>query len=437
VGVRASGSMAVEGPSLRRRVGAVVVAVMVAASLVPLLAGPAQAAGRFTDDDGSVHEPNIEFIAARGITQGCSTTNPDLFCPNDPVTRGQMASFLARALGLPPATTDFFPDDSGSVHEDNINRIAQAGITGGFADGTYRPNDLVTRGQMASFIARGFDLPPATTDFFPDDSGSVHEDNINRIAQAGITTGFPDGTYRPNDTVTRGQMASFLRRAIDYTTTGTTSTTSTTVPATTSSTTPPTTTGSTTSTSTTSTTVVSGPSGAFVEEGGVVVMEVESVKPGSGGYWVEETQPHSGWRGRGYLIWRGPQFLSQPGRGTLTYTMVISTPGVYKLRIRSLREWDTANEPQPENDKRNDVWVRMNSGEWYKTSRQGEWNQWGWNQRLSLGDGEFAPMEWRLDAGVHQFQISGRSERFAIDRIHAYLGTTNPGVTTPESPRIP
>jgi hypothetical protein len=48
-----------------RRVGAVMVAVMVAASLVPLLAGPAQAAGRFTDDDGSVHEPNIEFIAAR------------------------------------------------------------------------------------------------------------------------------------------------------------------------------------------------------------------------------------------------------------------------------------------------------------------------------------------------------------------------------------
>jgi large repetitive protein len=238
VGVRASGSMAVEGPSLRRRVGAVVVAVMVAASLVPLLAGPAQAAGRFTDDDGSVHEPNIEFIAARGITQGCSTTNPDLFCPNDPVTRGQMASFLARALGLPPATTDFFPDDSGSVHEDNINRIAQAGITGGFADGTYRPNDLVTRGQMASFIARGFDLPPATTDFFPDDNGTTHEDNINRIAQAGITTGFPDGTYRPNDTVTRGQMASFLRRAIDYTTTGTTSTTSTTSTSTTSTTVP-------------------------------------------------------------------------------------------------------------------------------------------------------------------------------------------------------
>lgn len=169
-------------------------------------------------------------------------------------------------------------------------------------------------------------------------------------------------------------------------------------------------------------------------------MEVESVPPASQSSWVEETDPHSGWRGDGYLIWRGPQSLSQPGKGTLTFTMLITTPGLYQVRVRSLREWDIDTEPQPENDKRNDMWIRMSSsqpGEWFKSSRQGEWNRWGWNQRLSIGDGVFEPMEWYLDAGVHRLQISGRSELFAIDRVHVYRGSRNPAVSTPESPRIP
>ena len=51
---------------------------------------------------------------------------------------------------------------------------------------------------MASFIARGFDLPAATEDFFPDDEGNTHEDNINRVAAAGITVGFEDGTFGPD-----------------------------------------------------------------------------------------------------------------------------------------------------------------------------------------------------------------------------------------------
>jgi hypothetical protein len=51
---------------------------------------------RFTDDNGSTFEDEIEKLAEAGVTQGCTDT---LFCPNDPVTRGQMAAFLHRALG--------------------------------------------------------------------------------------------------------------------------------------------------------------------------------------------------------------------------------------------------------------------------------------------------------------------------------------------------
>ena len=65
-----------------------------------------------------------------------------------------MASFIARALDLPPATHDYFSDDNGQTHEADINKVAEAGITGGCADGRYCPTGPVYREQMASFLAR-------------------------------------------------------------------------------------------------------------------------------------------------------------------------------------------------------------------------------------------------------------------------------------------
>jgi hypothetical protein len=134
---------------------AVLGTVLASSSEQPLAA----ATGRFGDDDGSIHESDIEAIAAAGITLGCSADGQS-FCPNDAVTRGQMASFLARGLGLSSGGASRFGDDNGSVHESDIEAIAAAGITFGCsADGqSFCPNDAVTRGQMASFLARSLDL---------------------------------------------------------------------------------------------------------------------------------------------------------------------------------------------------------------------------------------------------------------------------------------
>ncbi len=165
----------------------------------------------FRDDEGSVHEPAIIDIAERGVTYGCADT---LYCPNDPVTRGQMAAFLARALGLPPAHSTPFADVDGHTFEESINALAATGITSGCADGLYCPDENVTRGQMASFLQRAFGLPSGSFDFFADDRGSVHEPAINAVAAAGITMGCSAGRYCPGETVTRAQMASFISRAL-------------------------------------------------------------------------------------------------------------------------------------------------------------------------------------------------------------------------------
>lgn len=169
--------------------------------------------GTFVDDDGSPHEGYIEAVFAAGVTTGCSA-GPRAYCPGASVTRGQMASFLARALGLPAASRDFFADDAGSPHEDNINRVAEAGITVGDARGQYRPNAPVLRGQLASFLVRAFELGASSANRFSDDDGTPHERSIDAVADAGITTGCGGTRFCPGQPVTRAQMATFLGRAL-------------------------------------------------------------------------------------------------------------------------------------------------------------------------------------------------------------------------------
>lgn len=164
----------------------------------------------FSDIGGSVHEDNILAIYDAGITVGCAT---GLYCPSDDVTRAQMASFLARAMDLPAPSGDFFGDDGGSVHEDAINQLYEAGISFGCAERLYCPNDAITREQMAAFLARALNLTSSGGDPFTDDDGSPFEDEIAAIAEAGITLGCDTNLFCPDDPVTRAQMASFLVRA--------------------------------------------------------------------------------------------------------------------------------------------------------------------------------------------------------------------------------
>lgn len=187
-------------------------AVMIFVKLCGSDPAPWQPASTFTDTAGSPFLPDIEWLAAAGISNGCGG---GAFCPTSPVSRQQMASFLRRAVNLPAAGADYFWDDDASPHQDDINRVAQAGIANGCGGGAFCPGNVVSREQMASFLARALGLPAPSGDYFWDDSGSIHEDAINRLAEAGITTGCAGGQYCPGSGVTREQMAAFLRRAFD------------------------------------------------------------------------------------------------------------------------------------------------------------------------------------------------------------------------------
>ena len=120
----------------------------------------------------------------------------------------------------PGNPVDEFEDDEGSVHERNINDAAALGIIRGFQDGTYRPTAPVSRAQMATFLVNtleeaGVAVPGTTMDAFTDDESSVHEDNINRLAALDVVDGEAPGIYNPERSVTRGTMAFFLTRTYE------------------------------------------------------------------------------------------------------------------------------------------------------------------------------------------------------------------------------
>ncbi|MEX0658959.1 MAG: SpoIID/LytB domain-containing protein [Egibacteraceae bacterium] len=112
------------------------------------------ASDRFTDIARNPHRAAINALARAGITGGCNAGGTR-FCPARGVTRDQMASFLTRGFELSGARDHGFTDvPASSPHRDAINAVAARGITAGCAADRYCPRDAVTRAQMASFLAR-------------------------------------------------------------------------------------------------------------------------------------------------------------------------------------------------------------------------------------------------------------------------------------------
>ncbi len=173
---------------------------------------------RFVDTDTSVFRNAIDWLAQKNVTEGCNPPYNDRFCPGGVVTRGEMAVFLARAFGLPGTSNDYFDDDSGRFYEGAANRLAAAGLTVGCGVRTYCGSADIRRDEMAAMLARALNLPVTPTDYFIDDGGSVFENAINKIAQAGITQGCnppSNDRYCPSDRVTRGQMAALVKRSVE------------------------------------------------------------------------------------------------------------------------------------------------------------------------------------------------------------------------------
>lgn len=173
---------------------------------------PSTYTGPFVDDEGSVHEQDIAAVWLAGITRGCAEWK---FCPTDKVTRGEMAAFMVRGFGISTEQTqNVFVDLDNSPFVEEVAAIAAADITRGCDRRRFCPEDNLTRGEMAAFLRRALGLQPASKDWFRDDNGSIFEGDINSIAEAGLTSGCGEGRYCPDRYITRQELASMLQRAL-------------------------------------------------------------------------------------------------------------------------------------------------------------------------------------------------------------------------------
>lgn len=173
---------------------------------------------------GSPFQPFVCLIARNGITAGCGGAN---FCPADPVTRAPMAVFLLRgkhgaAYAPPPATGTLFTDvPADSFAAAFIEQLAAEGITSGCGNGKFCPNDPVTRAQMAVFLLRAryssiYQPPPVASATFADvPVGAFGHDWIEELHTEGIAAGCASSpmSFCPGEPNTRGQMSVFLTAA--------------------------------------------------------------------------------------------------------------------------------------------------------------------------------------------------------------------------------
>lgn len=178
---------------------------------------------RFVDDDGNTHEENIEIIAALGITLGCNPPDNDRFCPKRPVTRAQMSAFLGRVLGESgddaPAASRFPDIPDGAWYLGYVESLADLGVFPEQAGSPFRPTDPLTRLEMAVWMARAFEsiTEVEPQGVFTDVAADAwYAAAVEGLRAAGVTKGCKADplSYCPDDDVSRDQMASFLARVL-------------------------------------------------------------------------------------------------------------------------------------------------------------------------------------------------------------------------------
>ena len=180
---------------------------------------PAAQTNPFTDvaKGKFYYEPVLWAISQNPqITTGVDAKH---FEPDRTCTRAHVVTFLWRANGCPEPTnlTSQFKDvkDTSKYYYKAVLWAAEQGITNGYSDGTFRPDDECTRGQVVTFLwrANGSPEPTTTNNPFTDvPSGKYYSKAVLWAMETGITTGRTNTTFGPDDACTRGHVVTFLYR---------------------------------------------------------------------------------------------------------------------------------------------------------------------------------------------------------------------------------
>lgn len=144
------------------------------------------------------------------------------FYPDRAMTRAEMAQVLYNLLAsYPPVTGGSFSDVSDSAwYATAVNTLVELDVLSGYEDGTFRPNNAVTRAEFVTAVCKCFDSLSTGSAGFSDVSGHWAEGFINQAVAEDWISGFPDGTFRPDESIQRCQVTAILNKALERTGSG-------------------------------------------------------------------------------------------------------------------------------------------------------------------------------------------------------------------------
>ena len=172
--------------------------------------------GVFVDvAEGSYYEEAIDWAVEKGVTNGVSS---NMFAPNDPCTRAQIVTFLWRAAGSPaPKSMSSFTDvPADAFYAKAVAWAVENGITSGTGESKFSPNATCTRAQAVTFLYRASGSPAVSgsAEFSDVSATAFYADAVAWAAKKGITTGIGGGLFGSDNDCTRGQIVTFLWRAM-------------------------------------------------------------------------------------------------------------------------------------------------------------------------------------------------------------------------------
>ena len=197
---------------MKRRVLSTIIALLLVAALLPM----SVLAASYTDTDGHWAESSIERWSDAGVVQGTG----DAFAPDSDLTCAQLATILAKLLKLPAAKDAGFSDNKADAwYYDAINRCAAVGILNGYADGTVRPNETISRARAMVMLARALGIEPAGTSVLNGyaDAANVPDwarGYVAALLRADIVSGVSGSRLAALANITRAQFVTILDRAI-------------------------------------------------------------------------------------------------------------------------------------------------------------------------------------------------------------------------------
>ncbi|WP_238654740.1 Ig-like domain-containing protein [Paenibacillus piscarius] len=138
------------------------------------------------------------------------------FKPGNSITRAEAASIIARTFSQSAVTAGVAYSDvlAGHWAAEAIGQVTRSGMMKGYTDGSFKPNQTITRAEMATLLSRLITSAEGQSAGFSDIAGHWAQADIKRMAQAGMITGYQDGTFRPNQTLTRAEAVTIINRAL-------------------------------------------------------------------------------------------------------------------------------------------------------------------------------------------------------------------------------